>query len=113
MSLAAAVPATTARASAAMRSERLIRFMVVSVEGSERDLHAREEDLLVGAVGTGGGAAVEICVRVVEGQLEVGVEVPVDAQAPGARVRGGGGGIGEQRERVVVDVEPADARDQL
>src|SRR5688572_7865859 len=80
---------------------------------SERELRAGEEGFLVFAVGAVGRAVVELRLRVVRDQLEVAIEVPVHAHPPGPGLAGHAGGIGEQRERILVDVQFSIARLQL
>src|SRR6185295_19300132 len=83
---------------------------------SECEPDTREVRLLIRAISSH-GAAVELRLLVVERPFYVRVEVPVDADRGGSRParsrRRVREGIGARRERVVVDLELVDTRDQL
>ena len=72
---------------------------------SEGDLQSREHGLFVFAVRTCGGPALELRVQVIEDQLQVAGEVPVDAQRPCLGASRGYRRIGEQWERTLIDLQ--------
>src|SRR5690606_3939679 len=79
---------------------------------SEGELRAGEEGLLVFAVAAC-GATVEVGLCIVRDQLEVVVEIPVQADGPRRGPARRAAGIGIQRGGGIVDVQPPIARDQF
>src|SRR5262245_53074783 len=86
--------------------------MKAIARSSEGGLEPSGEELLVGTVAAR-GAPFELGLLIVEHQLHVPAEVPVEADAPGFLFRDRCRRTGVDREGVVIEVELAITPDQL